>query len=80
MQPATMMPTRPVRVTTDLDADLFDEFRDLAHEHRVHQTKMLRALVRLLVDDQGVAERALALARGYAEAERVLHRSPGARV
>ena len=66
----TMSIPRMVRVTTDLDADLFDEFRDLAHENRMHQTKMLRALVRMMVEDDQVADRALELARGYAAAER----------
>ena len=66
----TMSMQRTVRVTTDLDADLFDEFRDLAHENRMHQTKMLRALVRMMVEDDEVADRALELARGYAAAER----------
>jgi len=66
----TMSLPRTVRVTTDLDADLFDEFRDLAHENRMHQTKMLRALVRMMVEDEKVADRALELARSYAAAER----------
>jgi len=65
---------RVVRVTTDLDAELFDEFRDYSHVNRVHQTKLLRALVRLLIDDAGVADRALGLAQSYAEAERATQR------
>ena len=43
--------------------DLFDEFRDLAHENRMHQTKMLRASVRMMVEDDQVADRGLELAR-----------------
>lgn len=69
---------RSVRVTTDLDDELFDAFRDFAHHNRVHQTKILRALVEILTVDRSVAERALALARSYAEAERASNRSsPG---
>lgn len=68
------MSARPVRVTTDLDPDLFDGFRDWAHVNRVHQTKALRALVSILIDDPNVADRALLLARAYAEAERSSHR------
>jgi len=59
-----------VRVTTDLDEELFDDFRDFTHHNRVHQTKVLRALVRILTEDEGVAEKALDLARSYAESER----------
>ena len=66
----TVSRPRPVRVTTDLDAELFDGFRDWAHVNRVHQTKVLRALVHLLVEDRDLAAKALAVARSYAEAER----------
>jgi hypothetical protein len=61
---------RLVRVTTDLDEDLFDDFRDFTHHNRVHQTKVLRALVRILTEDDVLAEKALDLARSYAESER----------
>ncbi len=68
--PTAAAPRRLVRVTTDLDEDLFDDFRDFTHHNRVHQTKVLRALVRILTEDVDVAEKALDLARAYAEAER----------
>jgi hypothetical protein len=61
---------RLVRVTTDLDEDLFDDFRDFTHRNRVHQTKVLRALVRILTEDDDIAAKALDLARSYAESER----------
>jgi hypothetical protein len=68
--PAAVESRRLVRVTTDLDEDLFDDFRDFTHHNRVHQTKVLRALVRILTEDDDVAERALGLARSYAKSER----------
>lgn len=78
MPGAAFAARRLVRVTTDLDEGLFDEFRDFTHHNRIHQTKVLRALVRILTQDQAVAERALDLARSYAESERAAGRSaPG---
>lgn len=70
MPTAAVESRRLVRVTTDLDEDLFDDFRDFTHHNRVHQTKVLRALVRILTEDDDVAEKALDLARSYAESER----------
>lgn len=70
MPSAAVESRRVVRVTTDLDEALFDDFRDFTHHNRVHQTKVLRALVRILTEDEDVAERALDLARSYAESER----------
>ena len=71
---AAVASRRLVRVTTDLDEELFGDFRDFTHHNRVHQTKVLRALVRILADDDDVAERALDLARSYAESERAANR------
>lgn len=70
MPAAAVESRRLVRVTTDLDEELFDDFRDFTHHNRVHQTKVLRALVRILTEDANVAEKALGLARSYAESER----------
>jgi len=70
MPTAAVESRRLVRVTTDLDEDLFDDFRDFTHQNRVHQTKVLRALVRILTENEDVAEKALDLARSYAESER----------
>lgn len=76
MPDAAVDSRRLVRVTTDLDEDLFDEFRDFTHHNRVHQTKVLRALVRILTEDPNVAEKALDLARSYAGSERAAGRGP----
>jgi hypothetical protein len=74
--PSTALESRRlVRVTTDLDEALFDDFRDFTHHNRIHQTKVLRALVRILTEDEVVAEKALDLARSYAESERGAGRS-----
>lgn len=75
MPAAAVESRRLVRVTTDLDEDLFDDFRDFTHHNRVHQTKVLRALVRILTEDRDVAEKALDLARSYAESKRAASRS-----
>lgn len=74
MPTAAVEARRLVRVTTDLDEALFDDFRDFSHHNRVHQTKVLRALVRILTEDDEVAEKALELARSYAESERAAGR------
>jgi hypothetical protein len=79
MPAAAVESRRLVRVTTDLDEELFDDFRDFTHHNRVHQTKVLRALVRILTENEDVAEKALDLARSYAESERAAGRgAPGA--
>jgi len=46
---------KPVRITVDLDPSDHDVLRDYAHEARMTQTDVVRALVRLL-DDPSVSQ------------------------
>ena len=42
---------KPVRVTVDLDPSDYDDLREFAHQSRMTHTDVLRALVKLLDDD-----------------------------
>ncbi len=48
---------RRVRVTVDLDAAIYDELRDWAHDARMSHADVLRTLVRLLTSDQSLGRR-----------------------
>ena len=54
--PATAAPAKPVRVTVDLHPDDYEALRDWAHLARMSHSDVFRALLRLLIADERVAE------------------------
>lgn len=54
--PAAAAPDKPTRVTVDLAPEDYEGLRNWAHLARMSHSDVLRALLRLLIADERVAE------------------------